>query len=93
VGELEVESGLLAQPTDPDKILQRRPEDAGEGVKPDKQGLGQRLNIAARQRPEEQEFQQLVVGKGAGPSLAGSQPQSRSVPGVGRGVRGAIGLT
>jgi hypothetical protein len=44
------------------------------------QRLGERLYVAARQRAEEDELKELIVGERLGADLAEAQPQPLAVP-------------
>ncbi len=62
--QLEVKRGLLADAVDFAKPLDRRGEDARETAEAFEQFLGDRLGVPPRQRLEQDQLEQFIVGQG-----------------------------
>ena len=77
--DLEVGDDALADAVDLHQPRRRGGEHLGEGAEAPDQLLGDRLHVAARDRAEQHELQQLVIRQGVAAHLREARPQPVAV--------------
>jgi hypothetical protein len=85
--DLDLGDRRLAQSAHFREALGRRRDHLGEGAEPGEQRLGQRLEIAAGDRPEQDELEQLVVGERLRAGLEEARPQPLAMSEIVRHLR------
>jgi hypothetical protein len=73
--DLHLGDRRLAEPLDLGEARTRRRDRLRERAEAGDQLLGERLDVAARQRPEQHQFHELVIGDGVAAGVVEPRPQ------------------
>jgi hypothetical protein len=92
-GQLEFGCDAVSHALDFSKQVRWCAEHFGQGAEPGQQRLGDRLGVAARDQPEQQQLEQFIIGKRPVAALAEAlaQPVAMSVKMFARRRRGSTG--
>jgi hypothetical protein len=86
--DLQVERDALADTLYIGQQVRGRGENLGEGAEPPDQALGDRLHVPARDGPEQEEFDELVIGEALAPGLRETRAQPFAMAEVVRRLAG-----